>query len=197
LETPLPPAQCITNWTALHHRYKPENIPYLNKALNARDEFEKKLPLDDWKVSVDDKKDGLTVWVRTTPDGLNAVKAQGIVNYSPDQIFTVLADVNYKKLYDDAFDEGKNFEKIADQTFFHYQKVKKVFPVSARDFILILHYNKTPEGIIYVLAFDTGRPDMLPEVKNVVRASVPVSLIISHSFSLDWWLEIRAKKWQP
>jgi len=47
--------------------------------------------------------------------------------------------------------------------------------VSARDFVLILHYNKTPEGIIYVLAFDTGRPDLVPEVKNVVRASVPVS----------------------
>lgn len=52
--------------------------------------------------------------MRTTDDGLNAVKAQGIVNYSPDQIFTVIGDASYKKFYDDAFDEGKNFEKIAD-----------------------------------------------------------------------------------
>jgi preprotein translocase subunit SecA len=84
LEKPLAHPLCITNWQALHHRYKPENIPYLNKALNARDEFEKKLILNDWKVSVDDKKEGLTVWVRTTTDGLNSVKAQGVVNYSPD-----------------------------------------------------------------------------------------------------------------
>jgi hypothetical protein len=35
-------------------------------------------------------------------------------------MFNVLADVSYKKLYDDAFDDGHNFEKIADQTFFHY-----------------------------------------------------------------------------
>ena len=90
----------------------------------------------------------------------------------------ILGDANNKKAYDDTFDEGRNFEKIADQTFFNYQKVKKVFPVSARDFVLILHYNRTPEGIIYILAFDTGRPDLVPEVKNVVRASVPVSINI-------------------
>ena len=87
----------------------------------------------------------------------------------------ILGDAKYKKLYDDTFDEGRNFEKIADQTFFNYQKVKKVFPVSARDFVLIAHYNRTPDGTIYLLAFDTGKPDLVPEVKNVVRASVPVS----------------------
>jgi hypothetical protein len=27
----------ITDWNALHHRYKPENIPYLNKALAAKE----------------------------------------------------------------------------------------------------------------------------------------------------------------
>ena len=75
LEKPLPNPLCITNWSALYHRYKPENIPYLNKALKAKGEFEQKLPLADWKVSVDDKKEGLMVWVRTTAEGLNGVKA--------------------------------------------------------------------------------------------------------------------------
>jgi hypothetical protein len=58
--------------------------------------------------------------VRTTDEGLNAVKAQGVVNFSPDHIFMILGDAKYKKLYDDTFDEGRNFEKIADQTFFNY-----------------------------------------------------------------------------
>jgi hypothetical protein len=65
----------ITDWPALHHRYKPENIPYLNKVLAARVQYEEKLDHPDWKISVDDKKDGLTIWVRTTPEGFNAVKA--------------------------------------------------------------------------------------------------------------------------
>lgn len=54
------------------------------------------------------------VWVRTTAEGLNGVKAQGIVNFSPDQIFMVIGDSKNKKSYDDAFDEGANFEKVAD-----------------------------------------------------------------------------------
>jgi hypothetical protein len=120
LDSKLPQPQVIVNWPALHHRYKPENIPYLNKALDAVGEYEKKLPHPDWKVCVDDKKEGLTVWVRTTAEGTNAVKAQGLVNFSPEQIFTVIGDANNKKLYDDSYDEGKNIEKIADQTFFNY-----------------------------------------------------------------------------
>ena len=144
----LPGPAVIQNWSALHHRYRHDRISFLNKALAAKKEFEDKIPHPDWKVSVDDKKEGLMVWVRTTPDGLNAVKAQGVVNFSPDQIFMVIGDGSKKKLYDETFDEGRNFEKIADQTYFNYQKVKKVFPVSARDFVLILHYNKYPDGTI-------------------------------------------------
>jgi len=65
----------ITDWPALHHRYKPENIQYLNKVLAARTQYEERLDHPDWKVSVDDKKEGLTIWVRTTSEGFNAVKA--------------------------------------------------------------------------------------------------------------------------
>lgn len=32
----------------------------------------------------------------------------------------------------------------------------------------------TPEGVVYVLAFDAGRPDLVPETKGIVRANVPV-----------------------
>jgi hypothetical protein len=50
--------------------------------------------------------------------------------------------------------------------------------VSARDFALVLHYNKMPNGTIYILAFDAGKPDLVPENKGVVRASVAVSIHI-------------------
>ena len=96
----------ITNWSALHHRYKPENIPYLNKVLAARVQFEERLDHTDWKVSVEDKKEGLTIWVRTTSDGLNAVKAQGIINHPPEHIFMTIGNVDNKKLFDDTFDEA-------------------------------------------------------------------------------------------
>ncbi len=56
-------------------RYKPENLPYIKKAINAWPQYLSKLDLPEWKISVEDKKDGLNIWVRTTPEGLNAVKA--------------------------------------------------------------------------------------------------------------------------
>jgi hypothetical protein len=50
--------------------------------------------------------------------------------------------------------------------------------VSARDFALILHFNKMPNGTIFILAFDAGKPGLVPENKGVVRASVAVSSLI-------------------
>lgn len=47
--------------------------------------------------------------------------------------------------------------------------------MSARDFALIVHFNKMPNGTIYILAFDAGKPDLAPETKGIVRASVAVS----------------------
>jgi hypothetical protein len=46
--------------------------------------------------------------------------------------------------------------------------------VSARDFVLLVHYNKMPNGNIYIMAFDAGRNDLVPETKGVVRANVAV-----------------------
>jgi hypothetical protein len=52
--------------------------------------------------------------------------------------------------------------------------------VSARDFALVIHYNKMPNGTIYILAFDAGKPGLIPENKGIVRASVAVrSYILS------------------
>jgi hypothetical protein len=70
--------------------------------------------------------------------------------------------------------------------------------VSARDFALVLHYNKMPNGTIYILAFDAGKPDLIPENKGVVRASVAVSIdIISlffRSAAGNWSLLVLTKQ---
>lgn len=73
--------------------------------------------------------------------------------------------------------------------------------VSARDFALILHFNKMPNGTIFILAFDAGKPDLVPENKGVVRASVAViSLIPSLFFRLvagNWNLLVLTKQCAP
>ena len=44
--------------------------------------------------------------------------------------------------------------------------------VSPRDFVLIYHFNKMPNGTIFILAFDAGKPGLVPEDKGAVRATV-------------------------
>lgn len=140
------------------------------------EEYEKRWVHPDWKITTDDKKEGIQIWLRTTPSGDNAMKAQAIVSKSPMQVFKVIGNDSYRKTYDETYAEGFLIEKIADQTYFVYQRSKKIAIVSARDFILILHFNMTPEGVIYVIAFNSDRNDLVSETKGVIRASVPVSI---------------------
>lgn len=140
------------------------------------EEYEKRWVHPDWKITTDDKKEGIQIWLRTTPSGDNAMKAQAIVNRSPMQVFKVIGNDSYRKTYDETYGEGFLIEKIADQTYFVYQRSKKIAIVSARDFILILHFNMTQEGVIYVIAFNSDRNDLVSETKGVIRASVPVSI---------------------
>lgn len=140
------------------------------------EEYEKRWVHADWKITTDDKKEGIQIWLRTTPSGDNAMKAQAIVNRSPMQVFKVIGNDSYRKTYDETYGEGFLIEKIADQTYFVYQRSRKIAIVSARDFILILHFNMTPEGVIYVIAFNSDRNDLVSETKGVIRASVPVSI---------------------
>lgn len=77
-------------------------------------------------------------------------------------------------MYDPTYDDGYFIERIADQTFLMYHKTKKVMVVGPRDFVMILHFNKTPEGVIYVNVLDAGRNDLVPESKGVIRGNIPI-----------------------
>ena len=71
--------QSIQNWAPLMHRYKPEFLPQIRKAIKSIQEYDSKLALPDWKNVLVDKKAGLVVWQRVTAEGLNAIKAQAVV----------------------------------------------------------------------------------------------------------------------
>ena len=46
--------------------------------------------------------------------------------------------------------------------------------VGPRDFVLILHFNKSPEGNIYAMVMESGRNDLAPETKGIVRGLLPM-----------------------
>lgn len=114
------------------------------------------------------------IWQRTSEEGLNSVKAQGIVNRSPHDMFKLCGNDSYRTLYDANYDCGKMFGKIADQTFYVYQRTKKIAVVSPREFVLVVHFNLTREGAIYIIVTNANRDDLQPETKGIVRGSVPI-----------------------
>lgn len=59
----------ITNWPAMFHRYKPQYMPQIKKAIELPKEFERKWALPEWKQVINDKKANLKVWQRTTSEG--------------------------------------------------------------------------------------------------------------------------------
>lgn len=148
----------------------------------------------DWKLDNEDKKEGLTVWQKQM-DNLKCMKAAGMINHSPKNIFRCLGDESYKRIYDSSYDEGKMIDRIADQMFLVSQKSKKVSIVASRDFVLTIYSYMAADGTIYGIAFDADMPGLVPETKGVIRASTAVSENIDNVSRLadgSWnrWREI-------
>lgn len=70
------------------------------------------------------------------------MRAEAIIDRSPDEVFRIIGNLKFRKDYDDTYDDGYALQAIAHQTFIQYQKTKKVAVVSARDFVYILSINK-------------------------------------------------------
>ena len=62
------------------HRYKPQYMPQIKKAIDSPNEFDRKWNLPEWKQVIYDKKVNLRVWQRAAPDGHPCIKATAIIN---------------------------------------------------------------------------------------------------------------------
>eukprot|EP00347_Sterkiella_histriomuscorum_P015762 403355775 len=175
--------EVITDWESRKKLYKPQNLKYVDQISGFYDKYVAALDLPDWKICVDDNKNGLKVWQRNQ-GGLKAMKAEAIIDRCPDEVFRIIGDLSLRKEYDDTYDDGYALDLIAHQTFIQYQKTKKVAVVSARDFVYILSVNKVqqkllnsfiiqrPDGIIYAMVNSTTREDLKPPEKSVVRGEL-------------------------
>ena len=78
------------------------------------DEYDSKLEATDWKVYVDDHKNGLNIWTKTATNGLKAMKAEAIIENSNYDIYNCLGDKKYRKDYDETYDDSYNIQRIGD-----------------------------------------------------------------------------------
>ena len=104
------------------------------------------------------------------------MKSSGYIEYNTMDIYKTIQNIRYRSDYDKVYESGDNFAKIADQTYLVYQKSKKISIVKSRDFVMILHFNITPTGIIHIIGMSIDREDLYPLNKDTVRGWIPVIL---------------------
>ena len=140
------------------------SLGYLNKALSFRDNFEKNWNANDWSLATNDEAQQLNIWLRTSPAGLKAVKASAPVDHSPEEIALLMFDQEKKKEYDKTYDSSRVLMKVGHQTYITQHQSKKVNSfIAARDFVYLMHFNRTPEGTIYILVQSVERDDLMAQ----------------------------------
>ena len=100
-----------------------------------------------WNLVVDDKKDNVIIHQKTGSTGLTCIKAEGTLEYDLETIFKVIGNDAYRYIYDATMEQSVILEKFGAQSYFAYQKTRKIAIVSSRDFIISLHHNRVRRSI--------------------------------------------------
>lgn len=67
------------------------------------------------------------MWHRSSERGLACLKATGLLDYTPRQVWLALmGGMKYKSLYDKNIDESTRFEKVVPNTYTMYQRTRKI-----------------------------------------------------------------------
>jgi len=164
----------ITNWEARIETYDEERQELMKIALKKCDQFIELMNQEDWKETLNDRKNKLMIWTRPGQNGNNSVKCRGPVNFPPEIIFKVIGDSKYRKTYDKNYDSGHFLMKVGAQTYIFYQKTAKIMIVSARDFIVLLTMNQLEDGSLLLVVASVDKNEMMPETKGVVRGFLEI-----------------------
>ncbi len=123
--------------------------------------------MQDWTNQAN--ADGVKIDYRSSVRGFNTLRASAVLPFNIMDIFVTLMDAKSRPLYDVNIDESSHMiSRIAANTNAIYQKSKKIFVVSSRDFVLVSHLHRvsitsfsplfsTPTATSQLLPFPTSR----------------------------------------
>lgn len=113
----------------------------MHAAHEKQTEFERTLNESKWINQVTDPKNDVTIDYIISPRGHNCFRAYGHMPYPVDYVFKTICG-KYRETYDINIEENKVLSKECANTYTIYQKSKKMFVVSSRDFVLLNHVEK-------------------------------------------------------
>jgi hypothetical protein len=121
--------------------------------------------------------DVVTGWRRQAAGGLYVIKGEGQLNISSVRILELLKDLSRKTEYDEMFEAGNTIITISSDMEVVYQRFKKQFPASGRDFCILQRRFNLGTGQVIAVATSTTHPSC-PAVKGLVRATLHMGAFV-------------------
>ena len=79
-------------------------------------------------------------------------KATGVVSHSAEAVLRTLCDGAYRTSYDVNVIQNDYLQKICANTYAIYQRAKKIYVVSSRDFVLVTYFHQvSPYSLILLV----------------------------------------------
>ena len=105
-------------------------------------------------------EDGVEVWRKffKHESKFAMVRAMGVVNASPKDIFAVLGDNNRAREYNEFLDKAEDLEDVAENTRIVWSTSFPIFPFKPRDFCTLVHFRSLRDGTLVVLNTATEHP---------------------------------------
>ena len=105
-------------------------------------------------------EDGVEVWRKffKHESKFAMVRAMGVVNASPKDIFAVLEDNTRAREYNEFLDKAEDLEDVAENTRIVWSTSFPIFPFKPRDFCTLVHFRSLRDGTLVVLNTATEHP---------------------------------------
>lgn len=128
-----------------------------------------------WKFET--MQQGVDVYTKQLPGSeIISSKGIGIVNAPAEIVFSVFTNSAVRPHWDEMFKKGGVVKKVDKVTSIVYEALKAPWPVSARDYVLLVRSTKLSDGSIFVYSRSLDE-NLVPEEKQFVRANMIYSAL--------------------
>jgi len=163
----------------------------LNPEMRARIEsvIESCLPLcaehkdeHQWNLLFEDK-DGVTSHLRNTEDGRTMIKSVSILDHHVKQVFNLVVDIEKRRHFETNVRSDKRLQTCNHHTYIDYYAYQAVWPTSARDFVVLLHWrilerNQSEKAILIFGVSYPEADDLFPTPSDHVRGELGLSMYL-------------------
>ena len=160
----------IAAYTEDQKRFYNEMVPKINEIKGIMNSA------SGWDLLVDSKNDQVKIETKRSIRGNNLMRAQGPIDWTPEEIWRCMCYKPLRQEWDINNDYAEFTKKIGVNAFMYYNKTKKKFVISARDFATNYLINiEEEDGTLIVCGSSLNPHEEIPEKSGIVRGATPIS----------------------